>query len=260
MADPNPRRSKVAALQFQFAGHIRDPEHVPMPGGIEPRRMGVYRDLFFNNVEGLLANNFPVLRKLHRTEEWHALVRDFFIRHRATTPLFPEVAREFLKFIQDCRGEARGDPPFLLELAHYEWVELALSIDSAEIDDVAADPDGDLLQRPPVVSPLAWPLSYRFPVHRIRPDHRPAQAPARPTHLVVYRARDDQVKFMELNAVSARLLTLIGEEPERTGIEHLRRIARELEIDDEARVIAGGARTLNELRAREILLGTRPEA
>lgn len=258
MAEPTPRRSKVAALQFQFAGHIRDPEHVPVPGEIEPRRMGIYRDLFFNNVEGLLANNFPVLRKLHTTEEWHALVRDFFVRHRARTPLFPEVAREFLKFLQDCRGEARGDPPFLLELAHYEWVELALSIDTSEIDDVPADPDGDLLTGRPVVSPLAWSLSYHFPVHRIRPDHRPSKPPAAPTHLVVYRTRDDQVKFLELNAVSARLLALIGEEPGRTGLEHLRRIARELGSDDEARVIAGGARTLEELRAREILLGTRP--
>ncbi len=260
MADDRGDRSRVAALQFQFAGHIRDPERVPMPEGIESRRMGIYRDLFFNNIEDLLSNNFPVLRKLYPNAEWKALVRDFFVRHRAHTPLFPQLAREFLRFIETSRGEDHGDPPFLLELAHYEWVELALSIDEAEPGDEPADPDGDLLEGAPVLSPLAWPLSYRFPVHRIRPDYRPQEAPSEPTHLVVYRTADEAVHFMELNAVSARLLALIQQRPERAGVAQLRQIAGELTAADESTVIGAGARTLRELRRREILLGTRPAA
>ena len=58
MADP----AGFAALQYAFAGHIRDPEHMPVPDGVEPRRMAVYRDLFYNNVENFIANSFPVLR------------------------------------------------------------------------------------------------------------------------------------------------------------------------------------------------------
>ena len=71
-----------------------------------------------------------------------------------------------------------GDPPWLAELAHYEWVELALQI--AERRRLPPhDPDGDLLDGVPVLSPLAWPLAYRWPVHRIGPDSSPSAPPTR---------------------------------------------------------------------------------
>ena len=41
--------------QAAFAAHLRDPEAHPAPPGIEPRRMAVYRELFFNNIAGLLG-------------------------------------------------------------------------------------------------------------------------------------------------------------------------------------------------------------
>ena len=40
--------------QYEFTAHIRDPERNARPDGIEDRRMGIYRDLFYNNVEGFL--------------------------------------------------------------------------------------------------------------------------------------------------------------------------------------------------------------
>ena len=52
------------------------------------------------------------------------MVRDFMRRHRSTTPLFTEVGQEFLAYLQDERGPQAGDWPFMLELAHYEYVEL----------------------------------------------------------------------------------------------------------------------------------------
>lgn len=244
-------------LQTAFAAHLRDPERVPPPPDIEDRRLAVYRELFFNNVRGFLANNFPVLRRLYGGPGWDALVRDFYARHRAHTPLFPELPREFLRFVETCRGPDHGDPPFLLELAHYEWVELALALDPAEIDGTPADPDGDLLAGAPVRSPVAWLLTYRFPVQHIRPDFQPKEPPAQPTHLVVYRGRDDKVRFLALNAVSARVLQLIEVRPELTGRELLAVLADELG-QPLARIEAAGARMLADLRARDILLGTSP--
>jgi hypothetical protein len=48
--------------QFAFAAHIRDPEHNPAPGGVEDRRMAIYRELFFNNLHNLIGTTFPVIR------------------------------------------------------------------------------------------------------------------------------------------------------------------------------------------------------
>ena len=72
--------------QFAFAAHIRDPDAVPAPPGIEDRRMAIYRELFFNNLAKLLGSTFPVLRKLHAPEQWRRLVRAFMRQHRAHTP------------------------------------------------------------------------------------------------------------------------------------------------------------------------------
>jgi hypothetical protein len=256
LASPGP----LQRLQYAFAAHIRDPEHAPAPKGIEDRRMAIYRELFFNNVEALIGGAFPVLRRILGKQRWEAMLRDWFVRHRARTPLFLELSQEFLHYLAAERAPTEDDPPFLLELAHYEWVELALSIDERELETSGVDPDGDLLAAYPVLSPLAWPLAYAWPVHRLSPDFQPAKPPAETTRLVVYRNRNDQIGFLEINLVTARLLELLsaaGEAP-LSGRECLLRIATELSHPDPDAVVAGGAEILAALRTRDVLLGTAP--
>lgn len=249
---------KLAALQEQFAAHIRSPEQVPAPSDIEDRRMDIYRNLFYNNVRNLLAWNFPVLRKIYSNDDWAQLVRDFYIEHRARTPLFPELPREFLQYIQEQRQDREGDPPYLLELAHYEWAELAISLDETDLDEIEADTEGDLLQGIPVVSPLAWPLGYTYPVHRIGPDFQPTEPSEQATHLLVYRNREDEVKFMKLNAVSALLMQFLKDDTERTGHDLLNEIARAMNHPKPQVVIDGGRKLLQDLFEREVILGTQP--
>lgn len=244
-------------MQTAFASHIRDPDAFDAPGDVEDRRMKIYRDLFFNNIQSLLSSNFPVLRTLYAEEDWLRLVRDFYAEHRCQTPLFPEVAKEFLRYLQDGREHRDGDPAFLLELAHYEWVELALSLDQREPDDQDADPDGDVLEGIPVLSPLAWPLSYRFPVHRIKPGFQPKEPPEEPSHILVYRNRSSDVRFMKLNLVTRTLIDLLKENRLATGLELLEQIADRLDHPEPDRVLAAGRNLLQELRQKEIILGTR---
>src|SRR5687767_362480 len=94
------------AQQHAFAAHLRDPDAHAAPAGIEDRRMAVYRELVYANLEGLLAGGFPVLRSILADTDWQALVRAFLRDHRATSPLFPELPREFVRFLQ-LRNEAR---------------------------------------------------------------------------------------------------------------------------------------------------------
>jgi hypothetical protein len=252
-------RRAFQELQYQFASHIRDPEQRAAPAGIEDRRMGIYRELFYNNIEDFLSTAFPVVRTLTPDERWHAMARDFYARHQCHEPQFFKIAEEFLRYLDEERGDVAEDPAFLRELAHYEWVELALSISPDDLTPELADPNGDLLEGVPVLSPLAWTLAYDFPVHRIGPDFQPKSAPEQPTLLVVYRTRGDDVKFMEINPVTARLLELVDKEP-ATGAAQLERIAGEMKHPQPSAVVAEGAAILRSLRERDILLGTKRTA
>ncbi|GAB4186117.1 MAG: DUF2063 domain-containing protein [Wenzhouxiangellaceae bacterium] len=249
----------LADQQLQFSRHIRDPQHAAAPAGIEDRRMAIYRDLFFNNLRSMLGGNFPVLRQIMGPQRWSNMIRDFMRQHRAHTPMFPELPREFLQYLQDERQPDQDDPPFMLELAHYEWVELALALDDATIDDPRVDEDGDLLEQIPVLSPLAWQVSYHFPVQHIRPDFQPDEAPPQPTHLLVYRRSDDSVHFMQLQPLSARLYHLLKDNDSNNGRSLLSAIAKELGHTDSSALIQAGLKELQQWRDREIILGTRQQ-
>ena len=242
--------------QYAFTAYIRDPHNAPVPTDVDTRRMDIYRELFYNNIESILRDNFPVIHSLYGETEWHTIVSDFFHIHRCRTPFFSQIAVEFINYLRDERN-TENDPPYLLELAHYEWVELAISIADIEPDWHTDNHNGDLLHGTPILSPLAWPLAYRFPVHRISPSFRPQTTEGDVHHLLIYRDRHDKVGFIELNPVSARLLTLITDQPDATGSTLLSQIADEIGHADPSQVINSGLELMNELCARDVLLGAR---
>lgn len=246
--------------QFRLSRHIRDPAHNPPPPGIEDRRLQIYRELFFNNLEDLLSSNFPVIRRILDDARWLALVRAFLRDHRSKTPLFPQIGREFLHFLEARQHAGADDPPYLLELAHYEWVELALEIDESRIEDIAHDADGDLGHGVPVASPLAWALAYVWPVHQLGPGNLPAQPPALPTFLLVRRGADQRVHFSQINAPTFRLLQRLGEFPDQTGREHLSALSVEAGAPDREVFIQQGLHMLSQLHSGGAILGTRPKA
>jgi len=252
-----PKTADFKEKQYAFAAHIRDPDNNPAPTGIEDRRMAIYRELFFNNLLNLLSTTFPVLTKLHSGEKWRSFIRQFMVAHQAQTPYFLEIPKEFLAFLENEYETNDDDFPFLLELAHYEWVELALSVSEESNDDLTVDADDDFLGSIPVKSRLAWPLTYRFPVHRISESFKPDGESDQPTFMVIYRDRQDELGFMELNPVTARLLELIAENESRNGRELLEALAREISYPDPPALIEHGLTAMQEMRAAEILIGTR---
>ncbi len=244
--------------QHAFVAHIRDPLSHPRPADVPERRMQVYRELFLNNIEGLLSVGFPVIRLITADERWQAMVRDFFARHRCRTPLFLEIGKEFVEYLQVERGARAEDPPFLAELAHYEWVELALSVSDADpAGGEQVDGDGDLLSGHPLLSHLAWPLRYRFPVHRIAPDDMPSAPGETPSCLLVYRDSSDRVRFLEITEVTYLLLDLLRAEPLISGRDALLRVSRTLAHPQPDAVVGFGLALLTELKERGLILGTR---
>ena len=41
-------------IQNVFTQHMRDPDNNPAPEGIEDRRIGVYRELVYNNIQNFI--------------------------------------------------------------------------------------------------------------------------------------------------------------------------------------------------------------
>nr|WP_256358979.1 putative DNA-binding domain-containing protein [Pseudomonas sp. PDM27] len=233
--------------------YLRDPERNAPPTEMDPARAQVYRDLVFANLSSLLSGTFPVLVKILGDEDWRSLVRIFLRDYRACTPKFGEIAQEFVEFLaSEPQALADGSwPPFMVELAHYEWVEMALQQSDAE--PVAAGDAALLLDRPLQVSPLAWPLAYAWPVQRVGPDYQPDVLPAQPTLLLVRRAEDWGVKFSELSPLAWRLLLLVGEFPELTGRELLQGLAVEAGVVGSLEFLEGGVGLLRQMRGEGVL-------
>lgn len=249
--------------QWAFTAHLRDPEQIACPDTIEDRRMAIYRELLFNNVKSFIENGFPVLHALYKKQEldhaWLALVRQFFAKHRSRSPYFVDIPAAFLAFVQTQYTLQADDPPFLTELAHYEWLELALMTRKTEPDWTQVNRYGNLLTEQPILSPLAECHAYHWAVHTISPSCMPDEALAQPVFIIIYRNAEDQVKFIEANPVTAHLFMCLQQNTADhiTGEDLLTQIAEQLQHPNPIQVIQGGLQTLTRWHHLQIVLGTK---
>lgn len=247
---------RLAALQKRFADHIRDPSGHPAPEGVEERRLAIYRRLFFNNLSNLFARNFSIVRRIVPDEHWRELIAAFLAEHRSTTPLFPEIGREFVRFLAD-HPERHEQWPWLAELAHWQFLNTVVRNAEDDPADVFLATDGDPVDGRPRLNPTLQLAAYRWPVHAIRAD-RPAPKAAS-TVLAVWRNADDRLERLQINAVTARVLELLKEDPACTGRLALERIAAELSHRDPAALIEHGRTLLSDLQTRGLILGRAPD-
>ena len=243
----------LQAQLHALAAHVRNPATQPGPPGIEDRRLAVYRELVFNNLAGLLGQGFPVIRATLGEADWAELVRRFLVEHACHTPLFPALGGEFVGFL----AEAQVDPArlWLAELAHYEWAEADLQASDAPMP--PHDPAGDLLDGVPLLSPLAWPLAYRWPVDRIGPGHQPTDPPAAPTLVLLRRAACGEVRFSMLSPLLYQLLASIAANQDLGGLALLRALAAGVGHADAEAFIDEARPMLARLHEEGILPGTR---
>lgn len=189
--------------------YIRDPES-PLPDGIDVERMGVYRDLFFNNISAFVSNAFPVLKSLYSSLQWQTLVQTFFKQHNCQSPFFSDIAEEFLVFLQHEYEMNEQDPPFMLELAHYEWLELLVSI-------ALENPLHDFIEKADItsmslcLSSSAKVAQYAYDVQHISVDYQPKEPAKVPQLFCVYRDKAYEVKFLALSPLTAQVLGYLSQ-------------------------------------------------
>lgn len=252
-------RRGFQAIQKEMTDWLREPDSKPAPA-LEPRRLNIYRELFFNNVRDFVETAYPTLKSLLAVAEWDDLVRRFFAEHRCSSPYFRDISLEFRTWIESTQAEWSDQYPWVIELLHYEWVELAAECAEVETDTAACQPQGDLLAGIPVVQACVWPLVYHWPVHTLSPENPPAEIPpAQPICLLVFRDSCDVVHFLEVNTVSARLIEMLQVRAPRSGRELLEQLAAEAGYTDAAvdGFVQTGAAMLDTLRSKGVIRGTR---
>ena len=253
--------------QMAFSAHLRNPiKHAP-PLQVNTERIAVYEEIVFNNLYAAVTTCFPIASRL-LGNQWKTLVREFMQQYSANSPIFRKIPEEFLAYLKQITDDADNTetaneklantesvkneyPDYLYSLCHYEWIELAVSTMEATADINLIDPLGDLLSSQIAFAPTMQILHYDFAVHHISEQHRPETVD---TYLLVYRDHQETVKFIELNAITYGLITLV--QSEITGREALGQIAQALTQPPES-LLDFGLVVLEDLRNQGVILGTR---
>ncbi|MDO9365735.1 MAG: putative DNA-binding domain-containing protein [Methylotenera sp.] len=246
--------------QLAFTAHIRDPLHQPRPEGVVASGMAVYKEIVFNNLLASVSACFPVAQKVIGKRAWLKLTQAFLREHAANTPIFRQIPEEFLSFLATATSNNQPLlPPYLLSLCHYEWIELlvaSMPVPTLRIEII--NPQGDLLTEHPVFTPTMQLLNYDYAVHKISPRNKPKQPQS--TQLLVYRNVEDEVKFIAINLVTFRLLTLLRQN-KGTGKQALTLITSEMHEATSGKIIQFWLQTLEELKSQGVIIGTlKPEA
>jgi hypothetical protein len=242
--------SLLKDYQMAFTHHIRDPKNTPLPKGVSERGMAVYTEIVFNNIESSVAASFPVLKKVLGDDIWLRLAREFFIHQPCKTPIFREIPEAFLAYI----NRVSGLPPYVQNLAHYEWLELYLAYADETIDWSQIDVKADLLDAPLTFVPAMALLSYDYPVHQISPENIPEAPLETPVNLLVFRDAEDDVKFIELNQMTAALIEDLLD-GQLTARQSLIGIASVLEFEDADAIVDFGLEVLQDLKSQGVVLG-----
>ncbi len=233
--------------QIAFTAHIRNPSANKKPTRVPDGRMAIYREIVFNNIFGSVSACFPVCKSVLGARAWRKIVRAFFANHQASSPIFREIPQQFLQFLKTVENL----PVYLQQLAHYEWVELAVSAQQTEAKKLSKK--ADLLNEKPVLAPAHILLAYDYAVHKISKRNTPKTTES--TYLLVFRNTENKVKFIELNPMTFQLLSLI-EKNKLTGIQALTRLAVEIASTDVDVIIQFGVEILTDLEKQQAIVGS----
>jgi hypothetical protein len=233
--------------QLEFTAHIRNPSANKKPAKVKDARMAVYREIVFNNIFGSVSACFPVCKSILGVHAWKKLVREFFAQHQATSPIFREIPQQFLQFLKTTKNLA----DYFEQLAHYEWVELAVG--SQPTTPIKLSKKMDLLNETPVLAPSHMLLEYDFAVHKISKTHIPKTKEK--TFLLVFRNAKNAVKFIELNPMTYQLLKLIDENG-MAGEQALVSLAEHIKHPETDAIIQFGAEILADLANQGAIIGS----
>lgn len=239
--------------QLAFTSHIRDPLNQPGPKNIKAKGMAVYKEIVFNNLFESVSACFPVAQMVIGKRAWHKLIRGFFSEHSSSTPIFRKIPEEFLAYLSKVNVlTPEIFPVYLTSLCHYEWVELLVTTMKDEANLLNIDAISDLRLSMPAFTPSVQLLNYEYAVQKISPRYKPKEKVN--TQLLVFRDTNFEVKFIELNSITYRLIELLNQD-KLNSEQALTLLAKEINHAETESIIQFGLEILEDLRSQGVILG-----
>ena len=238
--------------QFQFAlsRHLRDPLSVPAPEGIDHADLLVCGQDMVAHVSALLDCAFPVTQALLGDALWQHAVRLFLKDAPHHAPWATAVQRAFVEHV--CHSpEMQNLPAWLQDLAHFEWLQSAVT--TTPVSWPAFDATADLMQHAVVINPTHVEAGYEWPVHDISTDNKPDDMQS--TYVSMLRDMHDELHVLESSVFRGQLLDLLREG--QTGEQAFMVLARWLSHPEPDVFVREGADVMAQLQREGIVLGAR---
>lgn len=182
----------------------------PAPAGLKPERLAVYQELVNNNIASFIDVTFPITRSLLSEALWLELKQQFVCKAYCHSPFFYDISRQFMDWVLSLEHSELVNLPWLAELLHVEWMELAVEL-APDVATSKPSPSINLYQGgDPLIAPAVpvWVLAYQWPIHRWHKDHSDFEHS--PTFLLVYRHQETLSSMQaELTASEACLWDIL---------------------------------------------------
>jgi hypothetical protein len=166
-------------------------------------RLLTYRDLARSALEDQLPDCFPILHALlEEAGAWEDCVNAFIASRSIQSSYFRDVTPTFVSWLADS-GWGQERWPFLLQLAHFEYIEVEILRwpDGAPLSDLKPNPAADLRV---VFDAAARNLAYTYHVQDATKDDPEPEAGE--TFLLGYRDAEGDFFFTELSAHASAFL------------------------------------------------------
>ncbi len=219
-----------------------------------PPRLGIYRRLVRNNLEGVTRKLLGRTRARFESafdQSFDAFVEEVGPR----THYLRDVPSEFLAWVRPRWAASAEVPAYASDLATHELVEFAVGIAPKPRENDAL---GDItVDRVLVFADALRLVRYAHAVHTLPSLSSLRTVPAeRPVSLLVYRDDTDAVRFLELTPLAANITERLLEGARLASALGPACEAEKITLDDA--VLADVARLLADFGERGILLGARP--
>lgn len=210
-----PESSSTELITRVLSAHLRDPAQQPCPDNFDFAAAKLYRELLVGNFDAALRACFPLWIKSMGDTQYDYWRDSFIAEHACRSPLFRQIPDEFLAYLTTHQNALVAILPYALELAHFEWLELALGVAEADLIPHPTEAQGDPWRCEAVLNPVHALVQYQYPVQRLAhatwidpPDLEPQT-----TSLLVYRDPQNTVQVIELDDLGLRILATLGAAP-----------------------------------------------